>query len=105
MEIVTAHKTIAKLEQFYAPAASVPFNFGVQDALAGELCVPEMYFIHPSDKADYAAGWASICGQNDTTRLLSRGRRQLAADVNFDAETEDLADYMADVEFWRSGAW
>ena len=52
---------------------SIPFIYGAQDAASGETCCPEMFFIHRLDQRDYAAGWASVRGQNETTRYFLGG--------------------------------
>lgn len=48
--------------------ASIPFIWGAQDAAAGGTCTPEMVWVRRNDQRDYAAGWASIAGHNETTR-------------------------------------
>ena len=52
---------------------SIPFIWGAQDARCGLICVPEMYFSRSDNKREYAAGWASVKGHNDTTRLFLGG--------------------------------
>lgn len=54
----------------FVEAPSTPFIFGAQDATAGEPCVPEMFFVRRNDQRDFAAGWASINGHNETTRQI-----------------------------------
>lgn len=50
--------------------ATIPFIYGAQDAASGLICVPEQYFVQRRDQRDYAAGWASVRGQNETTRFF-----------------------------------
>lgn len=52
---------------------SIPFIYGAQDAACGLICVPEMVWVQRRDQAEYAAGWASVKGHNDTTRLFLGG--------------------------------
>jgi hypothetical protein len=49
---------------------SIPYIWGAQDARCGLVCVPEMVWVQLRDQREYAAGWASVKGHNDTTRLF-----------------------------------
>lgn len=46
---------------------SLAFTLGVEDAKAGNPFAPEMYFTHPDDMADYAAGFESVRGVSEIT--------------------------------------
>lgn len=50
---------------------SVPFNLahklGAEDARDGNPFAPEMYFVHPEDMQDYAAGYESVKGISEST--------------------------------------
>lgn len=60
------------------PTASVPFLWGAQDAANGLSCVPEMQWVRLSDQREYAAGWASVKGHNETTRWFLEPKRTVA---------------------------
>lgn len=50
---------------------SVPFNLayklGAEDARDGNPFCPEMFFTHPEDMQDYAAGFESVKGVSEAT--------------------------------------
>ena len=52
---------------------SIPYIWGAQDARCGHNCVPEMVWVQLRDQRNYAAGWASVKGENDTTRYFLGG--------------------------------
>ena len=70
MEILAPAAPAVKSVNWYASTGSVPYTFGAQDAENKLPCVPEMYFVHPDDQHDYAAGYQSVAGATPTTRLF-----------------------------------
>jgi hypothetical protein len=52
---------------------SIPYIWGAQDARCGLECVPEKVFVTRPDQREYAAGWATVAGDNDTTRYFLGG--------------------------------
>ena len=69
MNSLAATKSARKPLQF-VEGTPIPYIWGAQDAASGERCVPEQYFVQRADQINYAAGWASIKGDNDTTRFF-----------------------------------
>lgn len=49
---------------------TVAYTFGIEDALRGALCVPEMWFYRRADKCAYAEAFASVNGHTLTTRQI-----------------------------------
>jgi len=69
MNSLAATKSARKPLQFIE-GTPIPFIFGAQDAASGLPCVPEMVWVQHPDQVNYAAGWASVAGDNDTTRFF-----------------------------------
>jgi len=70
MNIVSPATVTVKPIQFEV-GTSIPYIWGAQDAATGLACVPEMHWVRRDDQREYAAGWASIKGDNDTTRWFA----------------------------------
>jgi hypothetical protein len=86
------------VSQSPAVKTSIAFQFGQEDARAGQIACPEMWFYRHEDKVAYATGYASVNGHTLTTR-------QFLTDAECEAELAEYQDWREDAEWHSRGAW
>ena len=78
MNSLVVRSSTVKAPQFIVgtkSALTLAYAWGAEDGAKGIACVPEMQFIKSKDQRDYAAGWAAVRGETETTRHFTGGNR------------------------------
>lgn len=72
------------------PPIMTAWNLGKLDAEDNELCLPELYYVKPVDKYNYAAGYAHVKpGDLLAEQILSRFEDEMFEDAALEREAMD----------------